>query len=283
MMPEARLSTAGKFEDIQPTTHKFFKKMGVPIYTIKISGGYFAMPKWGDAWRKKSTVEIALDKLVDEQEIKTITEQDLKEKIEVAMQYNEFEWLKTHPELSYNHKTLAKGLDNILYICPKCKKKHTIVSGDKYLVCNHCGLRADLDNRYSFVNSFPFENFQAWYDYQQEQLRLEIEGNENYLLESKVELKLPSKDGKTFMRKAGYGVCKLDRKGLTYNGTLDGQQIEKTFSIETIYRLLFGAGEDFEVYENKTLYYFVPENKKTCVLWYNASEILKDLSLKKDN
>lgn len=282
MMPEARLSTVGKFEDIQPTTHKFFKKMGVSIYTLKINGGYFAMPKWGDTWRKNSTVEVSVDKLIDENEIKTISDIDLKEKIENAMQYNEFEWLKSHSELRYKHSTLAKGLDNILYVCPKCKSRHTIVSGDKYLVCNHCGFRADLDDRYSFVNGVPFENFQEWYDYQKEILRMEIENDENYILQSKVVLKLPSLDGKTFMRKAGFGVCTLNRKGLTYKGTADGEQIEKFFSIESIYRLLFGAGEDFEIYENKKLWYFVPENKKSCVVWYNASEILKNLSLKKD-
>lgn len=282
MMPEARLSTAGKFEDIQPTTHRFFKKMSVPIYTLKINGGYFANPKWGDAWRKKSTVEITLDKLVDEQEIKTISESDLKVKVENAMQYNEFEWLKTRPELRYKHNTLAVGLDNILYVCPKCKQKLSIVSGDKYLVCNHCGLRADLDDRYSFANGVPFDNFQEWYDYQKEVLRKEIESDENYFLQSKVILKLPSIDGKTFMRKAGFGVCRLDRKGLTYKGSLDGEQVEKFFPIESIYRLLFGAGEDFEIYENKKLWYFVPENKKSCVMWYNASEILKNLSLSKE-
>ena len=278
MMPEARLSTAGKFEDIQPTTHKFFKKMGVPIYTIKINGGYFAMPKWGDGWRKKSTIEVTLDKLVDSEEIQTISEQDLKEKIERAMQYNEFKWLESRPELTYKHKTLAKGLDNILYVCPNCNKKHTIVSGDKYVVCNSCGLRANLDDRYAFVNGYPFNNLSEWYDYQLTQLKKEIESDENYALQSRVTLKLPSTDGKTFMRVAGYGTCTLDRKGLTYKGSLDGEQIEKFFPIQTIYRLLFGAGEDFEVYENKVLWYFVPENKKSCVTWYNASEILFNLS-----
>ena len=278
MMPEARLSTAGKFEDIQPTTHKFLKKMGVPIYTLKISGGYFAMPKWGDGWRKNSTVEVSLDKLVDSEEIKNISEQDLKSKVESALDYNEFKWLESHPELKYKHKTLAKGLDNILYICPNCNKKHTIVSGDKYVVCNSCGLRANLDDRYAFVNGTPFNNLSEWYDYQLAKLKQEIESDENYSLQSKVTLKLPSTDGKTFLRVAGYGTCTLDRKGLTYKGTLDGEQTEKFFSIQTIYRLLFGAGEDFELYENKVLWYFVPENKKSCVTWYNASEILFNLT-----
>ncbi len=278
MMPEARLSTVGKFEDIQGATHRFFKKVSVPIYCLKINGGYFAYPKWGDGWRKKSTVEVSLEKVVDDNEIKTISEQDLKGKIENAIDYNEFDWLDTHPELRYNHKTLACGLENILYICPNCKKEHSIVSGDKYLICNSCGLRANLDNRYSFVDKKPFSNFLEWYDWQKNLLKNQIESDENYKLESKVKLKLPSIDGKTFMRDAGYGTCTLDRKGLTYKGTVDGEQIEKFFPIKTIYRLLFGAGEDFEVYDSKVLWYFVPENKKTCVTWYNASEVLFNLA-----
>ena len=47
MMPEARLSTAGRFEDIQSSTYAFIKKAGVNVYTVKICGDYLADPKWG--------------------------------------------------------------------------------------------------------------------------------------------------------------------------------------------------------------------------------------------
>ena len=51
MMPEARLSTVGEFEDIQEGTYSFIKKMGVPVYKIKISGDYLAKPKWAHKMR----------------------------------------------------------------------------------------------------------------------------------------------------------------------------------------------------------------------------------------
>ena len=57
MMPEARLSTVGKFEDIQCSTFRFIKKVGVPVYTININGSYLASPKWGDKTRKGAVVE----------------------------------------------------------------------------------------------------------------------------------------------------------------------------------------------------------------------------------
>ncbi len=280
MMPEARLSTVGKFEDIQNATHKFFKKMNVPIYTIKINGGYFAYPKWAKDWRIKSLVEVELNELISAQEIKDITEEQLKTKIEGALDYNDFEWLENHKEIRYNQPDLAEGLENILYICPHCGKMHSLVTYKNDIFCTECGLRATLNDRYAFVESKPFNNFAKWYDYQKDLLKQKIESDENYKIHSKVTLKLPSLDGKSFMRVAGKGTCTLDRDGLTYKGSLDGEQIEKFFSIKTIYRLLFGAGEDFEVYENKVLWYFVPENKKSSVMWYNASEIFYNLAVK---
>ena len=76
---------------------------------------------------------------------------------------------------------------------------------------------------------------------------------------------------------AGKGVCVLDKTGLCYRGEEFGQQIEKRFALSDIYRLLFGAGEDFEIYEGDEIWYFIPEEKRSCVDWYIASELLKKI------
>ena len=57
MMPEARLSTAGRFEDIQPNTYSFIKKSGVPVYTVKFGGDYLADPKWGSGIRRGDALQ----------------------------------------------------------------------------------------------------------------------------------------------------------------------------------------------------------------------------------
>jgi hypothetical protein len=53
-------------------------------------------------------------------------------------------------------------------------------------------------------------------------------------------------------------------------------EITKHFPLNDIYRLLFGAGEDFEIYEGKEIYYFIPEEKRSCVDWYIVSGLLKE-------
>ncbi|MBQ8688921.1 MAG: VTT domain-containing protein [Clostridia bacterium] len=276
MMPEARLSTAGEFEDIQEGTFPFLKKMGVPIYTVKICGDYFAKPKWGGKLRRGSLVEAELDILLTKEEVEALTVEEIKARVESALYYNEFEWIKTKPGLKYRSKNLAVGLENILTICPICKQKYTLSTKRHDIFCSKCGHVATLDDRYSFVGATPFENFGDWYRWQTELTREQILADPDFALTSPVTLKHSSLDGKTTLRTVGEGVCTLDRTGLTYRGTSDGECIEKHFPISELYRILFGAGENFEVYESREIYYFIPENPQSSVDWYICSKIIKD-------
>ena len=56
-------------------------------------------------------------------------------------------------------------------------------------------------------------------------------------MESKVELRHLSKDGKRCTRFAGNGVCTLEKNGLKYVGTQDGVEVEKMFDLDSIYRI----------------------------------------------
>ena len=97
----------------------------------------------------------------------------------------------------------------------------------------------------------------------------------DFKLEQKVTLKHSSQNGKSLLRIAGEGVCTLNKEGLIYRGTEDGEQIEKIFPLKDIYRLLFGSGKNFEIYEGKEIWFFVPEEIRACVDFYIASELLK--------
>lgn len=276
MMPEARLSTVGRFEDIQAGTYSFLKKANVPIYSIKICGDYFADPKWGNGLRRGAVVEAELDLLIAADELETLTVEQIRERVESRLYYDEFLWLAKHPSVHYRSKTLAKGLENILMRCPVCHKTYTLSTQGRDIICDCCGKLATLTDRYGFVGDTPFANFAEWYDWQKDCLRQGIEADPNYCLTSKVAFHLPSTDGKTMLRKAGDGVCRLTRAGLTYEGECDGETCKLFFPIEQIYRLLFGAGENFEVYVGNEIHYFVPEEKRSAVEWYLTSMLLYD-------
>ena len=274
MMPEARLSTVGKFEDIQEGTYDFLKKAGVPVYTIKMCGDYFASPKWGNGLRRGSLIEAELDILFTKEELEALDRDEIEARVTSRLYYDEFEWLKTRKNVRYRSKKLAEGLENILTVCPVCKQKYTIATKKRDVFCERCGKLATLDDRYSFNSDARFSNFAEWYDWQCERMADEINSDENFELSQPVELKLHSLDGKTFLRSVGQGVCTLNREGLVYRGTKDGEMCEIEFPISNIYRLLFGAGEDFEIYVGREIYYFVPEERRSAVDFYIASIIL---------
>ena len=276
MMPEARLSTIGEFEDIQESTFKFLKHASVPVYYIKICGDYLASPKWGDGLRRGAVVETTLDLLFTKEEIETLDIDQIKERTLEKLYYNEMEFLASRPDIRYRKRTLAKGLENILTICPKCKRKYTIYTKNRTVGCTECGELARLDDRYLFNEGAPFASFVDWYKWQREVIAEEIRSNPDYTLSSSVEYKLPSDDGKTFLRHAGYGTCTLSREGLVYEGTRDGENVTLHFPISEIYRLLFGAGVNFEVYVKQTIHFFVPKVKSSSVDWYIASSIIYD-------
>ncbi len=275
MMPEARLSTAGRFEDIQPGTYSFLKKCKVPVYTIKLQGDYLANPKWGKGPRRGALVEAEMDLLFTAQQMQELSVEEIRQGVEQRLYYDEFQWLETRPHVRYRNKRIAEGLENILTICPVCKKKHTITTQENAVCCSHCGQLTTINDRYGFQTDFCFAHLGQWYDWQMEQMKQEILSDPDYQLVSQVELRLPGQ-GNALTRSAGQGVCTLTRGGLRYEGTKDGEAVQLEFSTQQIYRLLFGAGENFEVYSGSEIHYFVPENKQSSVDWYMASMILND-------
>lgn len=275
MMPEARLSTVGRFEDIQESTYSFIKKAGVSVYTIKFCGDYFADPKWGKGFRWGALVEAELDILYTAEQVKNLPLEQLKQGIEERLSYDEFRWLEQRPNIRYRSRRMAEGLENILTTCPVCNRKYTISTQKDQLFCEHCGNLTSVDERYGFTGDFQFQNFAQWYDWQKTLLEKEILEDPNYTLSSPVELRLPGR-GKGLTRHGGQGVCTLNREGLTYEGTKDGEQVKLFFSIQKVYRLLFGAGENFEIYDGTEILYFAPEERRSAVQWYMASMILHD-------
>lgn len=275
MMPEARLSTAGRFEDIQSSTYSFLKKSAVPVYTVKFSGDYLADPKWGRGFRRGALVEAELDLLYTAQQIESLSVQEIARGVEERLRYDEFAWLAQHPKIRYRSRRMAEGLENILTVCPTCGGRHTLTAKREKVFCETCGYLTSLNDRYAFTGGFRFENPAQWYDWQKDLLAQEITQNPAYALTSPVELRLPS-DGKGLTRHGGWGVCTLNRDGLTYTGTKDGEEVQCFYPLQKIYRLLFGAGVNFEVYDGTEIQFFVPEEKRSAVDWYMASMILYD-------
>ena len=278
--PEARLCAVGETEDIQDSVMSFLHKMAqtASIYTLTFSGDYLALPKWARCGNKRfirrgSRVEAELNLLYDKGQSRAVTLQEFTDNVANALYHNEFEWLSAHSDVKYPQGNLAVGLNNVLYRCPECNSEFSLTAEGNTLACSCCGKSFTMDERYHFTSG-RFANLQEWYLWQMSELRREIEADPEWQLYDDVTLYHSSTDGKSQLREVGKGRCVFNRDGLVYSGTDGGVEISKTFPMARLFKILFGAGADFEVYDGEEIWYFVPGDTRTCVKWYMASAIL---------
>jgi uncharacterized membrane protein YdjX (TVP38/TMEM64 family)/1-acyl-sn-glycerol-3-phosphate acyltransferase len=268
--PEGRLSAYGCLESLAPATEKLIKHMGVPVVLGKINGAYLAFPKWSKNIRR-GRVEINFELALTSEEIARMSAEEIEAFLYQKLDYDDFKW-NEEKRIYYKGKRFAEGLEHILYYCPVCHQEFTTQTKDDHLFCTHCGTDVVLNHYYEFESDNPQipKNIRDWYLFQKEVERENIEA-ENYQLSDNVILKFPDPQGKGFSP-VGSGKATLNHQGVLYQGTVHGEEKEILFKIENIPAILFGINEDFEIYHDNTLYYFVPENIRSCVKWSVVAE-----------
>ncbi len=277
-MPEVRLSMYGELEGLPESTGRFFKKLNLPVYLCHLDGSFFIKPKWAKKIRK-GPVEVTLKKLFSVEELKEATPDLVQQTMEEALYYNDFEWLKNHPEVRYKSKTIAENLESILYECPHCNEKFCLTSKGNTVKCTNCGYTVKVDDRYAFVDcGYPhyFDNFQLWFKAQKQKIADQVNAKDNFELKSKVKLSLQSNRGKGFVREAGEGTVTLNTKGLTYSGSKDGEQYDLFIPMHDTFYLCYAKDKGFQTFYGKDYYMFNPANAHESVLWYIASEQLSN-------
>lgn len=254
---EGRLSCYGHTLPVADGTAELIKKLGVNLYAWKAEGAYLTFPKWrdkGDNRRGKihSSVKLLLtadevaEKSVDE--IRDITAEAICNDDELAM-----------AGVEYKCDDIARGVDRILYKCPKCLQEGTITAGGGHIKCE-CGFDATLDNFYR-LHDAPFERVNEWFEWQQNSIDTEHEH-----LATKARLGCCGDDG--FMdAEAGCGEVYLDKDIFKLSGTLHGEAIEFTMKPEQITAFPVTPGEHIDVYHKARLIYIYPENAQMTVKW----------------
>ena len=249
IFPEGRLSCYGHTLPITDGTAELIKKLGVNLYSWKAEGAYLTFPKWrdkGDDRIGKIHASIKLLLTADEvlekdtEEIKRITEDAILHDDELAMAGTEYKSLD-----------IARGVDKILFKCPRCLKEGTITAGEGHIRCS-CGLDVRLDSYYR-LSGAPFERINEWFEWQQESI-----DTENEKLTARARLGCCKEDG--FMdSEAGYGDIYLDKDTFRLSGSLHGEKVEFSVGTEKIGAFPITPGDHFDIYHNGNLIYVYPE------------------------
>ena len=229
LFPEGMSSISGANQPVAIGTGKLLKHHKVPVYYSVIRGGYLTSPKY-NLRDRLGHVEVEYDLLFTPEDLQRLSAEEIEETINRAIYHDDYAWNKVHKHRFDIGENGAEDLEDLLFWCPKCGKQHTMATKGNTIFCTACGNGATLSDTYELV---PFneacvipETQTAWFQMEREMIRREVE-REDFALEEEVELGMLPKfellKNQATSQIVGRGTLRLDRTGLTYTGTKDGE------------------------------------------------------------
>lgn len=237
LFPEGIEAIAGTTQPIHPATARLIKKLGMDTVLCSSHGAFLTTPRF-DTMKRKGRIEYNFEILFRKEELKEMSEEELYSRLLEKFRYNDFAW---NSEKQYRYKgkePLAHGLDNILFVCPRCKRQFTMRVDEDRLVCG-CGSSVTIDDRYNLVPddkaSFPFRRIDQWYSWQQDLISEDVSHEGFAMSEDVTYFKLNLDDlRKGQFAYAGEGRIEIDREHFRYIGTKDGEDADLEFEISRL-------------------------------------------------
>lgn len=168
LFPEGNSSYFGEQSFIPFSTVKLFKKFKLDVVICKTNGLYLSAPRWGEKTTHNGLLELNFKVLFKAEELSDLSLEYIYEKLVEEMKFNDFSWNRERKYL-YKPKKRALGVENYLYVCPKCLKHQTLTTDKNDIYCNDCGKIAHF-NEYSLIADLEFDNLVDWDKLQKKQL-----------------------------------------------------------------------------------------------------------------
>ena len=218
IFPEGRLSCYGHTLPIADGTAELIKKLGIDLYAWKAEGAYLSFPKWRDKGDARiGKINASVKKLLSADEVSRCTLEDIKRITEEAILHDDEIAMEG---VEFRSSDISRGVDRILYKCPKCLSEGGITAGDNHIRCE-CGLDVTVDSYYR-LHGAPFDRINEWFVWQQNSI-----DTENEVMTSHVKLGACGEDG--FMDpNAGEGDISIDKNVFRLFGMIHGEPIDFT-------------------------------------------------------
>lgn len=244
IFPEGDTTFYGETKNIEFSTMKLIKKLKVDVVTCNVKGGYLSKPRWAEGKRKKRVVELNYNVTIKKEELAKMNLDMIYDVISKALYNNDYEYQRKHM-IKHPGFELAKGLENILYICPECDAVNSLETAGNFIRCNHCKVEGKI-NEYGFIEGFRFDNTIDWDDYQRTKKDL--------LLNSKIN----STGDLYFIRfddsiKELVGKVNIQYKDLNYHISGDYEEI---IPVDEVTKQMISLRRDFTFIYNEKYYHF---------------------------
>jgi len=224
LYPAGQSTFDGEATYMDASIARLLKKLKVPVVSVHINGAFIACPKWNMGLRK-SRIEASVDVLFNPHELEILNHEDIYQKVKNALYFDDYEWQrKAMVKASKPHS--AKGLEQVLYRCPRCQTEFNMHTQRNRLWCASCG-NAALMNEYGLLqpadnNCIIFETPAQWSRWQMQCYKQQVKFPTFSYSEPAFLVKI-SKHGK--YTKVGSGTAEINIDHFCYHGTYNGIKV----------------------------------------------------------
>ena len=264
---------------IPEATYKFLKWLKADVYAARTTGSYFVMPKWSRGFRPGHTY-MDVYKLFSKEELAAADIEKVKRKTEEALLFDAY---REQEKIAAKYRNNANiiGLENVLYMCPRCKSEYTIkLRNSDTLCCTKCGFEQNFDKFGFMHNESDKENeiryVSDWSKLIYEDLKSKISSGINTSLSSKIKIHMID-EHKSRFTEVGEGTVILSRDGFNIKGNIKGEPSDLHISITNVPSLPFSPGKYIEVQQGSSIYRCIPNDGISVMKYINMVKIFYEL------
>ncbi|MBR6207503.1 MAG: 1-acyl-sn-glycerol-3-phosphate acyltransferase [Oscillospiraceae bacterium] len=171
VFPEGNRSWDGVTGEFPTSIGKLCRSCGATLVTYRLSGGYFASPRWSGSSSRRGRMRGRVTGVYSPEELKSMTAEEINARIREGIFEDAYEEARKDP-VRYRGRRLAEHLETLLYLCPGCRRYHTLESKGDTLRCRRCGLQVRyLPTGFLEGENLPFDNLRDWNRWQEQELR----------------------------------------------------------------------------------------------------------------
>lgn len=280
LYPAGLMCENGVSTPIPAATYKFLKLLNADIYVAKVSGTYFAMPKWANGFRPGRTY-LDIYKLFSKEELSSTSVSDIQKKADEALLFDAYREQENHL-IKYKNNQNIDGLENILYMCPHCKTEFSVQVKDKHTIyCSHCGFE-QISDEYAFLHNYrnvgkEYRYVSDWSKLIYDELKESIRTNITQTLETTTKIHMIDYEKHAFVE-VGKGTVSLCKQHFLIEGQIKGESVSLQIPITNIPCLPFDPGKYLEIQHGQDIYRCVLDDGRLVMKYINMIKIFYELS-----
>lgn len=209
IFPEGDRCWDGRTARLHPSTAKLLRTAGVPIVTWRLEGGYLSDPRWGHSLRR-GRIHGGVVNIYPAAQIKAMRLPEIEALIDRDLRVNADEAQQRDP-IPYRGKRRAEGLEEALYLCPRCGSFGTLHGRGNRFACG-CGLNLEYDEYGRLQGDSPLHSVSEWSDWQLAELHRIAGQSGDYFTDAGASLWALEEAHR--MRRLEKGTVRLNANGL---------------------------------------------------------------------